>query len=109
MCIDIFFTTENNNRINAIDLNMTGEMLASGGKDLNLRVYDTQTKQVGPWQMLTAIRSVLMVRTNRWHYCLVRGRVDFVPGCFRWLVLRHLKYYKLWDFLTSCCHVLSSN
>ena len=37
---------ENSNRINAIDLNMAGELLASGGKDLNLRIYDTQTKEV---------------------------------------------------------------
>ena len=25
---------------------MPGELLASGGKDLSLRIYDTQTKQV---------------------------------------------------------------
>ncbi|XP_043212544.1 WD repeat-containing protein tag-125-like [Amphibalanus amphitrite] len=40
------FAEENNNRINAIDLNMAGELLASGGKDLSLRIYDTQTKEL---------------------------------------------------------------
>ncbi|XP_037074644.1 receptor for activated C kinase 1A-like [Pollicipes pollicipes] len=40
------FCDENNNRINAIDLNMTGEFLASGGKDLNIRIYDTKTQEL---------------------------------------------------------------
>ena len=43
---------------------MTGEMLASGGKDLNLRIYDTQTKEVNGPAALNNMLNCLLLPCN---------------------------------------------
>ena len=42
----LFFPSEKNNEINALDFSLDGDVYATAGKDLCVRIYDAETHEV---------------------------------------------------------------
>ena len=42
----MIFSPEKNNEINAIDFSLDGDVYATAGKDLCIRIYDAETNEV---------------------------------------------------------------
>ena len=58
--MSIKLITEPGNEINCLDFSMSGEKFVTGGKDLDIRMYDAETNQV-KYSFLTEFQALLNV------------------------------------------------